>query len=539
MRYRRHLPPPPQKFGFQLITKTMSIKSLIGTALVCSAFLFSCHKTPEGMQLVAEGFDGSKAAVQGERSYWVDGEMVSINGTDYRVNVVDVNAYASDVENAATYCALYPNTMAPEAATSSSTVTVNIPSVYVYRTADGRQALDLPMAAYGTSNERLVFKHLTAAITVQVVNDFGIDLSVDSIVVTSNEYQISGSRAITLGNDISIDTLTTATAADRRVVVRFNGESQLKVNSGTTAEVQVPVLPVGRRNKFTITVATHNADDAAMKYTFNRTQASAGNALLRAQLGYAPAKFGGVFSVSNSKKVRFAPGNLQYQRSTSKWRFAQKQSDIASYSASYYTTSTSNWIDLFGFATSGNARVPCLTSTNLDDYDPGVGVNDISKTDDDWGWHNSIENGGRQAGIWRTLTADEWGNIFSRTDSVGKARVGGQKGVVILPDGFVRPVGCSFSTSGTTIYNATDWSKMEIAGAIFLPECGYRYGTTLKGTGSEVYKQGWYWSSNRSGSTKNGISFLLNIDDAGTWHEKSTDMQFYMGMSVRLVRDVN
>lgn len=515
----------------------MPIKYLFGTALLCSAFFVSCHKQPEGMQLVAEGFGGSKAAVQGERSYWVDGEMVSINGTDYRVNVADGNAYANDVEEAGSYCALYPNTLAPDGATSNASVTVNIPSVYVYRTADGRQALDLPMAAYGTSNERLVFKHLTAAVTVQVINDFGIDLSVDSIVVTSNEYQISGSRTITLGNDISIDTLTTATAADRRVVVRFNGESQLKVNSGTTAEVQVPVLPVGRRNKFTITVATHNADDADMQYTFERTQGS-GGALLRAQLGYAPAKFGGVFSVSATKQVRFAPGNLQYQPSTTTWRFAQHQYDIAAYSSGNYNGSSSNWIDLFGFATSGYTFAPYMTDPTANNYNPS-GVDNISKTNYDWGWYNSISNGGNNSKTWRTLTADEWEYLFNRSDSVGKARVGGQKGVVVLPDGFARPDGCSFSKTNINVYIATDWKKMEIAGAIFLPECGYRNGTSIKGKNETAYSQGWYWSSNRYSTTKNGISFLINIDDAGTWHEKKNDMQFFQGMSVRLVRDVN
>lgn len=518
----------------------MSIKHLFGAALLCSAFLVSCHKQPEGMQLVAEGFGGSKAAVQGERSYWVDGEMVSINGTDYRVNVADGNAYANDVEEAGSYYALYPNTLASDGATSSANVTVNIPSVYVYRTAGGRQALDLPMAAYGTSNERLVFKHLTAAITVQVVNDFGIDLSVDSIVVTSNEYQISGSRTITLGNDISVDTLTTATAADRRVVVRFNGGTELKVNSGTTAEVQVPVLPVGRRNKFTITVATHNADDAAMKYTFNRTQGS-GGALLRAQLGYAPAKFGGVFSVSATKQVRFAPGNLQYQPSTTTWRFAKHQYDIAPFNGSYYAVNSTNWIDMFGFATSGNTRNPYMTSTTDNNYSPG-NVYNISKTEDDWGWHNSISNGGRTTHTWRTLTANEWTYLVSRTGSVGKAKVNGNFGFVILPDEFALPSGCSFTTypGEITTYDTVKWRKMELAGAIFLPYCGYRTGTTLNGKNNGIFESGYYWTSERQSVNKYRGKTLNSFKKTVVgWCAVDSTTLISHGHSVRLVRDVN
>lgn len=525
-------PPPPQYFEFQLITKAMSIKHLFGAALLCSAFLVSCHKVPEGMQLVAEGFGGSKASVSGEHSYWVDGEMVSINGRNYRVNVEGNNAYASDVDNANTYYALYPNTMAPEAATSSSTATVNIPSVYVYRTAGGRQALDLPMAAYGTSNERLEFKHLTAAITVQVVNDFGIDLSVDSIVVTSNEYQISGSRTITLGNDISIDTLTTATAADRRVVVRFNGGTELKVNSGSTAEVQVPLLPVGKRNKFTVTVATHNADDAEMQYTFNRTQNSAGNALLRAQLGYAPAKFGGVFSVSDSKQVRFAPGNLQYHSSPKTWRFAQNQWDIAPFNSSYYASTSTDWIDLFGFGTSGaDNKSPYNTTTSSSFYVYGS-TTDISKTNYDWGWRNKISNGNNTANIWRTMTHNEWSYLVSRTDSIGMATVNSIKGIVLLPDGFQRPAGITF-TKGTNNdftqnqYNITEWEKMEVAGAVFLPVGGRRNGTNV-----ETQSYGYYWCSTMEGTKAKILYFYAeNVLLSST--------PFYYGQSVRLVRDVN
>lgn len=510
----------------------MPIKYLFGTALLCSAFFVSCHKQPEGMQLVAEGFGSNKAAVQGERSYWVDGEMVSINGTDYRVNVADGNAYANDVEEAGSYCALYPNTLAPDGATSNASVTVNIPSVYVYRTADGRQALDLPMAAYGTSNERLVFRHLTAAVTVQVVNDFGIDLSVDSIVVTSNKYQISGSRTITIGNDISVDTLTTATAADRRVVVRFNGGTELKVNSGSTAEVQVPLLPVGRRNKFTVIVATHNADDADMQYTFERTQGS-GGALLRAQLGYAPAKFGGVFSVSDSKQVRFAPGNLQYHSSPKTWRFAQNQWDIAPFNSSYYASTSTDWIDLFGFGTSGSDnKPPYLNQTENKFYSYGY-TTDISKTNHDWGWRNKISNGNNTANIWRTMTYDEWSYLKSRTDSIGFATVNYRNGLILLPDGFQRPAGITF-TKGTNHdftlnhYDITEWRKMEVAGAVFLPVGGQREGSNINNPSF-----GYYWCSTMSSETTANVIqfyasnlFLINAN-------------LYFGHSVRLVRDAN
>ena len=519
----------------------MSNKLTLGIALLCGAFLVSCHKEPQGMLLVAEGFGGGKAAVEGNSSYWVDGETVRINNADYRVNVVDGNAYATGVAAADNYYALYPNTLAPEADLSTGSATVSIPSAYIYRQEGGRQALDLPMAAYGNSDSRLLFKHLTAAVTVWVVNHFGIDIEVDSIVVGSSDYQISGSRSVTIGSSLAIDTVATDNAADRRVVVRFNGGTTLKINCGDSAAVQVPVLPVGLKNRFTITVAVHNADDEEMKYTYSRTQASAGHALLRAQIGYAPARFGGRFSVGASKKVYFAPGNLQYYCSSSnpQWRFAQHQYDVAEYDGSYYSANSGHWIDLFGFGTSGNnGRVPYFATSSNSSYNPN---RNISKTLDDWGWRNSITNGGKSNKIWYTLSAEEWTfltSISDRPGKTGKGTINGTiKGLIILPDSFTLPTSCSsFVSNGSTgaeytdnIYSTAQWKEMEIAGAIFLPSNGKRY--ELKH--EDYISMGYYWSATWVSST---TASAFRIKDIGYDYPTTAN---YLGFSVRLVRDAN
>lgn len=487
------------------------------------------------MQLLAEGYSGGgKAAVEANASYWVDGETVRINGADYRVNVTDGGASVTDVPQADTYRALYPNTLASSAALNDDEVTVTIPAVYVYRKAGGRQALDVPMAAYGTSNSRLMFKHLTAAVTVWVVNNFGIDLLVDSIVVSSDDYQLSGSRTITLGSTINVEACSTATAADKRVTVLFNGGTALKVNSGDSVAVQVPVLPVGTGNKFTISVATHNADTTVMQYTFSRKQNSGGT-LARAQMGYAPARFGGVFSVSSSQKVRFAPGNLQYYCSSTnpQWRFALHQYDIADFADSNYGANTNKWIDYFGFATSGakNAPVPYLFSTSSGSYNPGI--TDISGTKFDWGWNNSISNGGKAAGIWRTMTQSEWSYLLGRTGKVGKGKVSSVSGVIILPDDFQLPTGISFTAGAdlaytTNQYSSVQWAKMEVAGAVFLPVNGKRNGKSR-----ETTTNGYYWSSNTKTTT---TAYFYYFD--GSSSSISNSINLYYGLAVRLVRDV-
>ncbi len=506
----------------------------LAVAFAGCVLLCACRKGPLDMELVAEGFDrGAKAEVSGGEACWVDGETVRINGVDHTVTVsADGNsAYVSDVERADVYRALYPNTLNPTALLDDDAVTVTIPRAYTYRESHGHQALDLPMVSRAASGGRLLFKHLTAAVVVEVKNDFGIDIQVDSSVVSSDSYQLSGSRDITLAASIEVPACTTSTAADRRVAVRFNGGTTLTVASGETRQVQVPVLPVGVGNKFTVTVATHNAGDAAMQYTFSRTQTT-GGALHRAQMGYALAKFGGVFSVAADKQVRFSPGNLQYYCSSSspQWRFAQHQYDVAAFDGTAYAVNSEQWIDLFGFANSGySIRAPYQTSATVPP------VSSISKTSYDWGWYNAIANGGNVTGRWRTLSADEWTYlIVNRSACVGLALVNSKRGMIIIPDNWAQPDNVTTFVSGvsggyqTNNYDAAAWAKMEVAGAVFLPFNGYRNSTEQK----DNTTTGQYWTDKKVNSTQ---AKKLLIRESG---EALYDAQPAYGMSVRLVRDV-
>jgi len=74
------------------------------------------------------------------------------------------------------------------------------------------------------------------------------------------------------------------------------------------------------------------------------------------------------------------------------------------------------WLDLFKWGTSGwnsgaGAYQPWSTVTNANNYNPGGSMkNDLTGdyANADWGVYNAISNGGNQAGMWRTMTSDEW-----------------------------------------------------------------------------------------------------------------------------------
>lgn len=175
-----------------------------------------------------------------------------------------------------------------------------------------------------------------------------------------------------------------------------------------------------------------------------------------------------LFSVSNTKKVYFSKGNLQYQASTNMWRFAEHQYD---YNGDYIATNSSittedKWIDLFGYGTSGyDGKYPYMNNSNSGDYY----TSDIFGTNYDWGVYNRISNGGNKPGLWRTLTYDEWNYLlFKRKNANEKKKqttIGDIYGWVLLPDNWEKPKRVSLSSTLTI----REWKKLEDSGAVFLP----------------------------------------------------------------------
>ena len=194
------------------------------------------------------------------------------------------------------------------------------------------------------------------------------------------------------------------------------------------------------------------------------------------------------------------------------------------------------WIDLFGWGTSDyNGKNPYMTSTDYFDY--GDGCNDIAGTNYDWGVYNAISNGGNQAGLWRTLTRDEWYYLINtRTNASSKkdvATVNDVTGLILLPDNWTLPEGLTF-TSGANgdfaqnTYSTADWAKMEANGAVFLPAAGYRSGTYVVDVGTG----GYYWSS----SYRNSSACYVYFGSLGVGAYNVSNR--YIGLSVRVVQDL-
>ena len=165
----------------------------------------------------------------------------------------------------------------------------------------------------------------------------------------------------------------------------------------------------------------------------------------------------GVFSVSEITKVEFAPGNLK----DGGHGFTAHQYDYGG---------------LFGWGTGDR---PSITSTDNQDYPQFH----------DWGEYNT-------GGNWRTLMEDEWHYLLFRRENAmtkyGMGTVWGVQGMILLPDKWVPVPDCVFQPGfgwRKNVYNIEQWTKMEKAGAVFLPAAGYRWETTV----SFVGIGGYYW----------------------------------------------
>ena len=259
----------------------------------------------------------------------------------------------------------------------------------------------------------------------------------------------------------------------------------------------------------------------------------------------------GLFSVSATKKVAFSKGNLQatYSTSTSSytWDFAANQYDYIGKAAgnkSIDSQSDGAKVDLFGWT---------ATAKGYTDGIKQYGIN-TSQTDADYGSSTSDElsDWGTLMGTgWRTLSKDEWTYLIktrsaSTVNSTANARymkckVNSISGLLLFPDSFTWPTGSDAPAESTaTQVNGTDnftvtytlaqFATLEVAGAVFLPAGGFRYGSTVDYAGSRSS----YWSSTPSTtSSKNAYNLTFG---SGSVNTAGNDLRYY-GRSVRLVAE--
>ena len=256
-------------------------------------------------------------------------------------------------------------------------------------------------------------------------------------------------------------------------------------------------------------------------------------------------------------QVHFAPGNLQATTNdlgaSWTWHFAEHQWDYIGNAAAnnvikkndklkVYNNGT---VDLFSWSetipsTAGTYGIYSMISPP---YDPSKDEYEFK----DWG---ELSIGGDAPDTWRTLLYDEWECLINGRPGARQkfalAAVHGVRGLLLLPDRWILPAGCSFIAGvgdwSRNVYTDAQWNLMEGYGAVFLPCAGLRM-VSLESV-SNVCDDGMigrYWSSSQNITDKNehwqcSFEFGYHVWDHG-YHVKTNQFQVgVLGFSVRLVK---
>lgn len=460
---------------------------------------------------------------------------------------------------------------------TSSSLKLTLPDTYTLEEVQG-EVSPTPMIATNAKDGTLAFKHLCPLLRITVVN---IPKQTKRIEFNFNDVNVQGEFTLS-----SVDPATTAITTEDG----GTGDIITVTMEGNTAwrdqlVVNLPV-PTGTYGNITITAYDAVSGGHSVLKLTKPIKAAGWSPSSRLASRKMTATLP-VFSVGGDKYITFAPGNLQYQASTNTWRFAANQWDIIGDNAGNTTAegsraTQSDWIDLFGWGTSGWNNSGSGYGAYYHPYDSAWGEGSAETAalygptgtldltglfaNGDWGMHAI---GDYPAGTWRTPTGHvldaegergDWGYILYVRDNIstptqsGEARVNGVVGKILLPDDFVDPktntknsgnfrAGLAFDSKKHNVYLEDGWKAMEEAGAVFFPYAGQRKGTTVDSVGSYCY----YWTASagiekpeKDGdpavpAESNASRMLMRYSS----NNVASTILRSTGFAVRLVRDLN
>ena len=452
--------------------------------------------------------------------------LSSCSGTSASLTVAD-NSYNR-------YRAIYPASIVTNANASSvdinnsNSINIKLPRTQFFALdADGNQKVEVPMGAYianGVESTLLSFHNLCSLLKVNITNSYNQSFTLSGIEVYTASTSLSGSGTATVNGTatdaIAMTTYSSSSSSTAKAVTLSfidannnpiaGGTVENGENGETDAKSFYIVCPAFSDD---VTIQLLVGGNVFAKYELG-TKTLPANAIANVNLEVTPEdviQLSDLFSVSESTKVQFSKGNLQYQASTSTWRFAPNQYDAIGAANSYISSSYNGYIDLFNYGCSGvsSSYMPYSTSAGRtssiagSNYDWGVYNNtNLNNTLDDDDPLKSNDN------TWRTLTNAEWGYLINTRSAstingianvrFAKATVAGQPGLILFPDVFVWPpqldVYPPFNEQYSDYsinYTATQWTMLENMNAIFLPTTGHRDGTTI----SDADNKGLYWSA--------------------------------------------
>lgn len=421
------------------------------------------------------------------------------------------------------------------------------------------QTSKYPVISYGRSTS--LYNSVTSSYSATLYNKCAIGKFTISGVDTNKAITITG-----MNNTVAVDFSKNGTGdVVNPYTYSKTGSGEIRLHAKSNTERWAILLPQDE-----VTTATAYASGYTSKIAFTVPAVSANgyyDSGVAVEMASGSPK--GAFTINDSgDQVFFAPGNLQYTKSTNTWSFMEHQWSTVETSGLNVGTdyAKQNVVSLFGWGTSGyNHGAKCYqpyntSSTSSDYYAYGKYTynlyNETGKAD--WGYAANAANLGGYS-TWRTLKdgtapgTNEWQHIFNSrqtgvtvngtenaryTEATINTNGTEVNGIILFPDRYSGPTssvdGITFGTinnksSWGTKCTTDGWATLESAGCVFLPAAGYRDGTKVYLAGS----RGYYWSSSYSSSSgAYGVYFYSGSVDPQDGYDRSR------GLSVRLARVV-
>lgn len=557
----------------QLIGKgTLCVLMLAIAAMVCSCQKEQLTKGTFTATMEQYSGQGDKVVFSNMQFHWMQNDTIAVtrtDGTNYAMglyfasevsqnNTATLSYFSADGNTDVTgesfrgdYYAFSPNRI------YDSPNSVTLPTTYS-TDADGN-LIGFPMYAKSSST-LLKFKNLCGMVRLRVHTP-GTITYIRKITLTTNQkvngtFSVSGENTPTLSytgtpteeqKSVTLKTLVDiSTSHDFFIPLPERSYSSLIIKL-YTADGKTCTLAMGEEDTLEIVRSQYTVIDLTPTETFslNFTRATGAK--------------GGLFSVSETQKVQFSQGNLQYRAKDENnaphhWRFAENQYDhiftddwttdnnTGQITGTYYNANSTYWVDLFLWGSSGNSSYYpyCFSYT----FNTSI---DIAGTANDWGVNCSIINGGNPPNLWRTLKKEEWAYLLNTrtraSEKWAKATISRTNGLILLPDDWgypsdITPLICGTNSRfSSNNIDLSTWAKLEALGAIFLPVTGFlSYNRIWKI--NQTDNSGYYWTSTYYDEPNSPEAYAYRLFFSNPNGPHVTDYAlWYRGFAVRLVRN--
>jgi len=468
------------------------MKKILFPIVLVSALLsvVSCSKSfdasEEGLAESAESkfftatteSDNSKTTIVKEEEtlkvFWVQDDEISINGTTYAATPKEDKTKATFTKTegddpSSPYKAYYP-------ASLYNGTTATLPASQTY---DPENPFCVnPMYAESTTKS-LSFKNICSVLRITTSE------AVTSIEVSCNDKVLNGVFTVDANNKAVMSKTTDIEAADRKVTLTCASD---------TARIFYIPIPAQEYTSLRITL---NETKVMVKNIFR--------SLSRNKI-YKVSFVENGFSVSNSEKVYFSPGNLQATidaaGAPTAWKFAAKQyTTIGNAVANTTIGSQGGDIDLFGWSSDG---------TGADENYKKWGINNAASYPCpayygnfvDWGTNDDLKS--TLGSGWYTMSMLEWNYILGiyneegYRDNASNLYKNGVKVcdnincLILAPDGYDYtnfPLQKEYSNNSSPL----TWAQAEAKGLVCLPGTLVRSGNVVEDFFGEIC--GYYWTS--------------------------------------------